>query len=382
MFSDLLRLKTVEETDNTQTSAPIAVIGAGNGGMAMAGHLAIMGFKVHLYNRSEERLWGVKSIGGIEVQGVVNGFGKLALVTNSIGDAIKDTELIMVVVPATAHRSIASSMAPYLKDGQIVILHPGRTFGAVEFKQVLIQNKVTADVVVAEAQTFIYACRTTGPGQSHIYGIKQSIPVASIRAHMIPRVIKKIRKLFPQFVPGDNVFKTSFDNIGSIFHPAISLLNVGWIEDKSDFRFYNEGVTESVAKILEIIDHERIIVAEGLGIRAMTARQWMYLAYGVTGETLYQTMHNNPGYKEILAPKTLNMRYIEEDIPCSLVPIASIGHMLGIATPTMDALIHLASLITQKNYYLEGRTVDRIGINGMSLSDLRLFAIGERAINT
>lgn len=367
------------EPEITQSTRPIAVIGAGNGGMAMAGHLAIMGFQVNLYNRSEERLWGIKSIGGIEVKGEVNGFGKLALATNSISEALEGTELIMVVVPATAHRAVAFSMAPYLKDGQIVILHPGRTFGAIEFKQVLIQCNVFADVVVAEAQTFIYACRSIGPGQSQIFGIKQSIPVASIRAHMIPKVIQKIRRLYPQFVPGDNVFKTSFDNIGSIFHPAISILNSGWIEDNADFKFYHEGVTESVARVLESVDKERICVAEGLGIRAMTARQWLYLAYGITGDTLFDAMRKNPGYRDILAPKTLNMRYIEEDVPCSLVPIASIGHMLGVATPTIDALIHLASLINQKNYFSEGRTVDRIGINGMALWELRLFAIGEKA---
>jgi len=54
-----------------QKSQAIAVIGAGHGGLAMAGHLALMGHKVNLYNRSEERLWGVKSSGTIEVTGSV-----------------------------------------------------------------------------------------------------------------------------------------------------------------------------------------------------------------------------------------------------------------------------------------------------------------------
>ena len=33
-----------------------AVIGAGNGGIAMAGYLALQGFKVNLYNRTKERI--------------------------------------------------------------------------------------------------------------------------------------------------------------------------------------------------------------------------------------------------------------------------------------------------------------------------------------
>ncbi|MFH1160847.1 MAG: NAD/NADP octopine/nopaline dehydrogenase family protein [bacterium] len=357
---------------------PVAVIGAGHGGLAMAGHLAIMGYTVHLFNRGEERLWGVKSTGGIEVQGEITGFGRIAVATNSIEEAISGAEMIMVVVPAIAHRWIAEQMAPFLNNGQIIVLHPGRTMGALEFKQVLIEKNVKADVIVSEAQTFIYASRTIGPSQAHIFGIKHSIPVASVRAHLIPRVISKLRQFYPQFVPGDNIFKTSFDNIGSVFHPAICILNAGWIEDDTDFKFYHEGATESVARVLERVDQERISVAEALGIRAISARQWFYMAYSTTGETLFEAMRKNPGYRGILAPKTLKMRYLEEDVPYSLVPISSLGRMFGVPTPSIDSLIHLASVLNHRDYMSAGRTVERLGISGMNLRELRLLAIGEK----
>ena len=233
---------------NARNKLKIAVLGAGHGGLAMAGHLALMGHKVNLYNRGEERLWGVKSSGTIEITGEVEGFGKISLATTSMKDAISGVELIMVVVPANGHHWMAEQMAPYLTDDQIIILHPGRTFGALEFKQVLSRKKVTADVIIAEAQTFIYASRATGPSQVHIFRIKHSIPVASIRAHLIPKVISKLRQFYPQFVPGDNVVKTSFENIGSVFHPAICILNAGWIEHDSDFQFYHEGATPGVTR--------------------------------------------------------------------------------------------------------------------------------------
>jgi opine dehydrogenase len=364
--------------ESIPTKQPIAVIGAGHGGLAMAGHLAIMGHAVRLFNRGEEPLWGVKSSGGIEVNGEITGFGPIEVATNSMEEAISGVELIMVVVPATAHKWIAETMAPFLKDGQIVVLHPGRTLGALEFKQVLIKEKIKADVIVSEAQTFIYASRMIGPAQAHIFGIKRSIPVASVRAHLIPRVITKLRQFYPQFVPGDNIFKTSFDNIGCVFHPALCVLNAGWIEDDTDFKFYHEGATESVAKVLEKIDQERIAVAEALGIRAISARQWFYMAYSTTGETLFEAMRKNPGYRAILAPKTLKMRYIEEDVPCSLVPISSLGRMFNVQTPTIDSMIHLASTMNQKDFMSIGRTVERLGISGMSLRDLWLLAIGEK----
>ncbi|MCJ7819705.1 MAG: NAD/NADP octopine/nopaline dehydrogenase family protein, partial [Bacteroidales bacterium] len=248
---------------------------------------------------------------------------------------------------------------------------------ALEFRQILTQEKVTADVIVCEAQTFIYASRATGPSQVRIFRIKNSIPVASIRAHLIPIVIKKLRQVYPQFVPGDNILKTSFENIGSVFHPALCIMNAGWIEHDIDFQFYHEGASHSVTNVLEKIDEERVAVAEALGIRAITARQWLYMAYSSSGKTLYEAMRKNPGYRGINAPKSLKMRYLEEDIPYSLVPIASVGKMFRVKTPTINSIIQLGSEINKCDYWSVGRTVENLGIANMTMRELRLLAIGE-----
>lgn len=345
----------------------------------MAGHLALMGHKVNLFNRGEERLWGVRSSGTIEITGEVEGFGRLNMATTSMKEAIEGVELIMIVVPAFGHLWMAEQMAPHLADNQIVVLHPGRTFGAIEFQQVLIRRKIKTNIIIAEAQTFIYASRATGPSQVHIFRIKHSIPVASIKAHLIPEVIAKLRQFYPQFVPGDNVFKTSFENIGSVFHPALCIMNSGWIENDVDFQFYHEGATPAVTKILERIDEERVKVAEALGIRAISARQWLYMAYSSAGSTLFEAMRKNSGYRGILAPRSLKVRYLDEDIPYSLVPIASTGKMLNVSTPTIDAIIELGCGLNDTDYRSIGRTVENLGIAGMTVRDLRLLAIGEQA---
>lgn len=313
----------------------------------------------------------------IESEFGLSGFGKVNLATTNIEEAISSVDIIMVAIPATGHKDIAELCAPYLKNNQIIILNPGRTFGALEFRQILNSKNISVDVIIAEAQTFIYASRAIGPGQAKIFRIKNSIPVASIRAHLIPAILKKVRLAYPQFVAGDNIFKTSFDNIGAIFHPTLCVLNAGWIEDDSEFQFYFQGVTPSVAKVMEKIDEERVKVAEALGIHALTAREWLYLAYSAAGNSLIDAMRANQGYRGIQAPNRLNMRYITEDVPTSLVPIASVGKNFGVETPTIDAIIYLASILTQVDYWNVGRTVENLKIKNMSLKELRLLAIGE-----
>lgn len=351
--------------------------GAGHGGLAMAGHLSLQGFEVRIFNRSVERLLPIHLQGGVDVTGEITGFAKIEIATDQPEEALFGADVIMIAVPATGHRTMAEMLAPYLKTGQIVVLNPGRTFGAIEFYQVLRSLGNQEDVTIAETQTFIYASRVTGPGQVKIFRIKNSVPVATLQAYRIPACLQVIRKAYPQFVPGDNVFKTSFNNIGAIFHPALIILNAGWIEDQTEFEFYLQGASPSVANILEKLDAERVAVAAALGIRGMTAREWLYFAYDAVGKTLRQAMRANSGYGGILAPRQTEMRYITEDVPCSLVPISSIGKQLGVATPIMDSLITLASAMHGRDYYAEGRTTEKMRIDKLSLKQLRLMAIGE-----
>lgn len=374
--SEYSSIEIIEEDLPGRRPPTFCVIGAGHGGLAMAGNLAIQGFSVNLYNRSEERLQPVRTLGGIQVEGEISGFGSINIATTDIEAAIDGVDVLMVVIPATGHRFIAEKCAPYLEPNQIIVLNPGRTGGALEFKRTLMYNGVDVPVVVAEAQTFIYASRVTGPAQAKIFRIKNSIPVAALPAYLTPTVLNFIRIAFPQFVPGDNVLKTSFDNIGAVFHPALAILNSAWIEEThGNFEFYLEGASPSVSSVLEALDKERVNVAAALGIRAYTAREWLYLAYDAVGSDLYTALHANPGYRGIRAPNRLNHRYIQEDVPMSLVPIASIGDMLGVPTPTAKSIIHLANIIHQQDYWEKGRTVDKMGIMGLSVREIRLLVV-------
>lgn len=176
--------------------------------------------------------------------------------------------------------------------------------------------------------------------------------------------------------------KTSLGNIGAVFHPAVVVFNASRIDSADKFEFYVEGITPSVAMVLDCIDIERIAVSEALGFSAMSAREWLYMSYSAAGSNLYESIRANSGYKGILAPITLNVRYLNEDVPMSLVPIASIGEMLEVPTPTIKAVIQIASKLTGCDYLSTGRTVDRLGLAGLTLKEIRRLVVeGERPVH-
>ena len=354
------------------------IVGAGHGGKAMAGHLALMGFSVTLYNRTYENVSAIDRRGGLEVDSGDSGprgFGRLQRVTSDIGEATADADIIMVVVPSSAHADIAQRLAPHLCDGQIVVLHPGRTGGCLEFRKVLLEAGCQAAIKLAEAETLIYASRSDGPAQVRIFRLKEAVPLAALPCTDTAAVLEALADAYPQFIDGGDVLHTGLNNMGAIFHPALTLLNAGRIESTGgEFQFYIEGVTPSVARVLEELDRERVTVAAALGIRARTAQEWLRMAYDARGSSLYEAIQNQPGYRGIKAPASLNHRYIFEDVPMSLVPIAALGDRYGVAVATIDSIIRLACTVHGTDYHRRGRTLEKMGIAGLSVGELARFA--------
>lgn len=355
------------------------ILGAGHGGKAMSAHLALMGFEVALWNRTPEHIQVIKERGGIELESperIPSGFGELALVTADIGEALEFADVVMVVVPSSAHVDIARWAAPHLQDCHIVVLNPGRTLGAIEFERTLRHEGCKTRPLIAETETLIYASRSDGPAQARIFSVKETVPLAALPASRTHEVIEALRPAYPQFIDGVSVLHTGLNNMGAIFHPALTLLNAGRIEStRGDFQFYIDGVTPSVARVLEVLDRERVTVASALGIRARTALEWLKMAYDATGDDLYEAIHNQPGYYGIKAPALLNHRYITEDVPMSLVPIASLGQQFGVSVRGIDSIIRLACIIHRTDYWRRGRTTEKLGIRDLSVGELTQYVM-------
>jgi opine dehydrogenase len=357
------------------------VIGAGNGGKAMAAHLALKGFQVTLFNRTAAKVEVIKAMGGIQLEsfeGGPHGFGKIHKVTSNPREAVADADIIMVVVPSSAHRSIARQFSLHFHDSQIIVLNPGRTCGAIEFRKVLYDSGCKADVTIAEAETFIYASRSEGPANARIFRIKNAVPLAALPSTRTKTVLDAIADAYIEFIDGINVLHTGLNNMGAIFHPALTLLNAGRIESTAgEFQFYIDGVTPSTARVLEVLDRERVTVATSIGVRARTALEWLHLAYNVQGDTIYEAIQNQTGYYGIKAPNTLNHRYIFEDIPMSLVPLASLAQRYGVSVRGIESIIRIACFIHGTDYWRNGRTLDKLGIQGLSVTELTKYVTGE-----
>ena len=332
------------ENKNKET---VLVCGAGHQGLSMAAHLALNGVQVNLWNRSKSNIENIIKTKTIHCDGTVCGNAKLNAVSSDISDVISN--FIMVATPSTAHRDIAKLLAPFVNDKMIVILNPGRTFGAIDFYNELKNLGVNNFPIIAETQTIIYTCRKTDSESANIIAFKNNVKLAALKQR-IPQCLDKY------FSYCDSVGFTSFSNVGMILHCAPVLMNIGWIEsNKVDFKYYYDGISTTIASFCEKLDSERIEIALKCGFEVDTVIEWLKKSYDIAGNDLYQCLQNNEAYRFIDAPPSLNTRYLYEDISNGLVPIEYIGKSLNIHTKAISTIIDLACMTVSYDFRKYGR---------------------------
>jgi opine dehydrogenase len=350
----------------------------------MAGYLSLHGHDVAIYNRSEARIRPIQKKGGIKVKGLIKGFAKVELCAygDSIGKVIRDADVIMAVVPATAHRFLAEQCAPHLEDDQLIVLNPGRTGGALEFANI-VATQQGLEPLVAEAQSYAFVSRATGPNEATITGIKKELRIGALPACETGEAVDRVGKLLPNIIPAENVLETSINNIGAIFHPAPLILNIGRAESTCGaYNHYVDGISPAVARFMEQLDAERVAIGNALGVAAISAVDWLEKSYGSRGNFLYEKLQRTKSYQGLGAPQSLDHRYIWEDIPTGLVPLSSLGGYLNVATPSIDAVIQMANALCQRDFVADGRTVTTLGIDNLSIDGLlTLVREGHSAID-
>ncbi|MBY0522681.1 MAG: NAD/NADP octopine/nopaline dehydrogenase family protein [Gemmataceae bacterium] len=356
----------------------VAILGAGHGGLALAAFLAQQGHRVALWNRSSERVACVAELGGVRLTsaGAEEVLAPIALATSHIAAAVADARLILVAVPAFAHADIARQCAPHLRDGQSVLLMPGRTGGALEFRRVLREAGCRARILLGEANTFPLAARNTGPASAVIFGTKSEVLAAALPAVRTPDLLAAWQPLLPMLTAARSVLHTSLTNVGAMLHPVITLLNADRIQRGDSFDFYAEGVTPAVAATLAAADAERLAIARAYGVPVCSLTDWIASAYGHHADTMQAAVGGNPAYKGIKAPTKIEHRYLLEDVPTGLIPLIELAAAAGIATPTLRSLVERARTALGREAWQEPRTLKSLGLEGRDVAGIRALVEG------
>ncbi|CAN5266158.1 NAD/NADP-dependent octopine/nopaline dehydrogenase family protein [soil metagenome] len=328
------------------TVRSIAVIGGGNGALAVAGGAALKGHRVRLWDRYLDDHPQLLQKGRLALRGAVAGEAQLEVPRDDLAWTIAEAELIEVVVPGFALAWVASKLLPLVRPDQKVLLHPGGTGGALEVMQLWPADGALLGVT----DTLVYATRLESEASLVVHAEKQHLAVAASSADRTDELLEVVRDVHPQAVAAQSVMEVALSNLNPIIHPPITLLNAGRIEAGHRFSLYGEGVGEGVGSLIAALDRERLTLAEALGLPRVSLESWVRRAYGVESESMVALFSrlDREVYGGLLAPTQLNSRYLTEDIPLGLEVFVELAAESHVDMPVTESVVRVARVLLNK----------------------------------
>jgi opine dehydrogenase len=353
----------------------IAIVGAGNGGCAAAVDLTQRGFDVRLCGRSASTIAPLQARGGIEHEGVLgDGFTSISVITTNAGEAVRGADAVLIMGPTHAHIDMAQTIAPHLAPGQVLFAAPGHTLTLLPHT---LREAGHRRPVTCESSTLPYICRKVTSDRVKVSRRAGKLRFAAFPATQTAELAERLKPLFPAILPVGSLLDTVFPYTNAIHHPPALLCNIGRVESTGgDYNHYYDGITPSVGRIIDALDAERRTLAAAFGCHVESLPEYFFqLGYtderGRSGGTAYSTFHNSEPNRWIKAPTSVDHRFFNEDIPYGLVPLTELGSLAGIAMPACSAVIALASIATGQHYEKKGLTLERMGIAGLTISELQ-----------
>jgi opine dehydrogenase len=353
----------------------VAVMGAGNGGVACAFDFAQHGHDVALYDLPAfgATVAAVAKAGGIAASGDLEGFVAIRYAGHDAAEALAGAELVLLVGPAYSTEPLGAAARPHLSDGAAVLICPASCAGAIAFRRAIGLDLEDRRYDVGETSTLPYAVRVTEPGVVTVFHkLTAGVYIAALPGARTERLHELVTEVWPAVEPAESVLQTTLQNGNPVIHPAVTLLNAGLLERTGGhFLFYEEGITDGVGRLIEAVDTERLAIARRLGITILSEPA-LGVRQGYMREETYSTGYSTaPGFLGIQAQSRLDHRYLTEDVGYGLVFLTDLAARLGVPTPSMDAVMRIASVVLARDFRAEGkRTLRTLGLDGLSADEL------------
>ena len=348
----------------------ITIIGAGHGGTAAAGALAIKGHRINLLetnkNPHADHFTMLQDTLKLQVKGM---YGDQAVALNCVttepAEVIPSSDAILVYMVTNYHHIPAEKTAGLLKDNQMVYICPGY-LGTLLFLKEMKKQGNGSNVIFAEGETLPHSSRILEPGVVNITSGNRRHPVAVYPHSRREEGAEILQKLLGDVYLDDSLLEASLHNPNLLIHTIGILMNMSRVEDPNGhFSMYRNGFSPSVWKVVKALDEEKMAVLDRVGAKRQTYfEKFMFRSF-----EQYQDMEEMDGFKKYAdtsspGPFSVNHRYITEDVPMGLGLLHYLGKHLGIGTPMADMLIRLASTVLEQDFFNQIRTHTDYGFEG------------------
>jgi hypothetical protein len=298
--------------------------------------------------------------------------GKPDVVSADPADVVPGADVVLIPLPSFSHVSTLQAIGPHLKDGCIIVSLPGQGGFNWVARDVLGPEK-SSRIVIAGTNQLPYQCRIIEYGSSvELIGHKRHIKVATEPKEQADEVARILTDLIgvTKVGPLPHFLVVTLTPANQVIHPTIMYgLFHDYQEPLAEPPLFYQNTDEFTAEVMSSTSNEVLEIASavaeqsGQDLPVPALDEMMREMYSEELEdpsTMKSIFCSNRGYQGLYAPmiKTddgrfapdFGYRYLTEDIPRGQCVLKGVGLVAGVATPTIDRLIHWAETVMGKRY--------------------------------
>jgi len=353
-------------------SVKVGIAGAGAIAFGAAVYLEQAGHTAILWSPSGERTKRIAAGEPLTATGAVEGRFHPG-VAASAADLAGAADVLLVALPAYGHKAVFDALAPYIRDGQTVLISSHASFGALYLSRLLAARGVVVPIVAWG--TTVTSGRQPSPVEAQVNTVRSKVDICTVPAARAAEGLACCRALFgDRFVERDGLLAIALSNLNPQNHMGIALCNMTRMEHGETWaQGYN--VTPNVGRLLEALDRERLAIAAALHLPVRTIFEHFHLSFHVplaSISEMNQEMHREG--RGGTGPATADSRYVTEDVPYGLAVTAKLGEMAGCPAALHRAGVEVFSALYGRDFFAENGLLAALGFDTMTLAELQRLA--------
>jgi opine dehydrogenase len=341
----------------------VAILGAGDAGVCLAGSIAATGHQVTLWNRSPQRLEPLAEPGGILLRRPGQGDRRVHLtVTPDLAAACAQVDVVLLTISSSAQGELLAAHWDALRRAAVVVLVPGHTGGVLAALHALDGLRCEGDAALAEMPLPFVARRVGEAYTVHIDKTSAPLAVAAPAADA-DGVRRLMRQIVPNVGVSDGLLHSMVANTTAVLQPALACANAAAIREGTLSRIYAEGMTPAAVELASDLDAERLALAAAVGADVPSLTEWFTHTYRVAGRNIGEAVANCAPFQAIPAPRKLSHRFATEHVRTGAVPLAQLARIAGTPHAHLDALAAELSSATGIDLVASGRSLSDMGLD-------------------
>lgn len=355
----------------TITKPTIGIVGTGPIGLGSAALLSKHGLTSMIWSPSRNFQPGTYK--GIEMtsSGAIDKafFPEFA---HSAKELVQNCKVILIAVPANAHKDVFDQIAEYLRADHVIIISSHAPFGSQYLQSRLLPHDIEP-LIIAWGTTIVSGRKNTATSV-HINTVRDRVDMATLPVNRANEGLQLCQQLFgDHFKLHDNMMVIALSNLNPQNHLGIALCNLTRME-KGEIWQQAANITPAVGRLLEQLDKERLAIAEALDLKVRNIYEHFSLSFHVAyasvsdmSEEMVRNGHSGCG------PASLDTRYVFEDVPYGLVPTAWLGQQVGRPAILHEAGILMFNALYGQDFYSENTLMAALDLEVLSKTELQNF---------